>query len=440
MLTTSTQFSAFVRRPTPLVRPNPAKVSCAVNPWSLTRMSSSTIPPRITRHPIPILLLKTRSQPDDTYEECFRTTSATISSNGESSNSFAPHFIPVLEHTQNEAALSELGDLLRSRRLKQRYGGVIFTSQRAVEAWADVVAKVNIEPSLAPPTLPELDAFSDIDSLTSFAVYVVGPATQRAVQTLINSSDQNFNQASPFTLLNPSIHGAHTGNGATLATFILGHYNYLYGCHWFEYFEAPRLPFIPLLGMSSQNYGRKRLEKDDPRLAKKPLLFLVGEVRRDVIPKTLSGAAGSSRIDVDEVEVYRTEVMKSFEGDFAATCERLNKEAKSETGDDIRVVVVFSPQGSDIMLKSIGYLDATGQATDSAMSRWYQQRSEEIPGAIAAKPKWILVTIGPTTRDYLQDKFGIEPDVCAAKPSPEGLRQGIEAFLKDIEDISRGTR
>lgn len=388
------------------------------------------MPSPAMKRPIPILLLKTRSYPHDTYEEHFQIISATNTNAGAggSSFSFAPQFIPVLEHTRNEASLSELGLLLRSRRLKQRYGGMIFTSQRAVEAWADLVNDVSDEPSSTSFSSTEPDAFADIDSLTPFALYSVGPATSRALQHLVSSSGA----ASPFILLNPSIHGTHTGNGANLASFILQHYNYLHGCHWFEYFEAPRLPFIPLLGMSSQNYGRKRLERDDPRLAKKPLLFLVGEVRRDIIPKTLGNAEGSNRIEVDEVEVYRTEVMKSFEEDLQAVCNELDTEVQSESGEDVRAVVVFSPQGSDATLRRIGYLDADGQPTAGSITRWHQQKIESMSSEqinYQKKTKWILVTIGPTTRDYLKDKLGVEPDVCAEQPNPEALKKGIEDFL-----------
>lgn len=41
-----------------------------------------------------------------------------------------------------------------------------------------------------------------------------------------------------------------------------------------------------------------------------------------------------------------------------------------------------------------------------------------------------VATIGPTTRDYLVRKFGFQPDVCAAEPSPEGVRTGIIQFME----------
>jgi len=69
-----------------------------------------------------------------------KTVSSTISPT--SPVSFLPHFIPVLEHRPNTKNLRTLEQLLKSGTLGDKYGGMIFTSQRAVEAWADVVKGV----------------------------------------------------------------------------------------------------------------------------------------------------------------------------------------------------------------------------------------------------------------------------------------------------------
>jgi len=55
---------------------------------------------------------------------------------------FQPLFVPVLEHHPNTRNLDILQDLLRSEQLATKYGGMIFTSQRAVEAWSEVVKRV----------------------------------------------------------------------------------------------------------------------------------------------------------------------------------------------------------------------------------------------------------------------------------------------------------
>lgn len=94
---------------------------------------------------IPVLLLKTRSQPTDGYEEYF--SNLTLSQNDSTTppRTFSPQFVPVLEHKRNVANLLRLEELLRSGRLTESYGGIIFTSQRAVEGFSDVVRKLDAE-------------------------------------------------------------------------------------------------------------------------------------------------------------------------------------------------------------------------------------------------------------------------------------------------------
>lgn len=93
----------------------------------------------------PILLLKTKSSPHDGYEEYFSTCD------------YTPSFIPVLEHrfhTENLATVRQLfasgafntdititpnHDSNESNGNDKKYGGMIFTSQRAVEAFARMI-------------------------------------------------------------------------------------------------------------------------------------------------------------------------------------------------------------------------------------------------------------------------------------------------------------
>ena len=181
-----------------------------------------------------------------------------------------------------------------------------------------------------------------------------------------------------------------------------------------------------------------RLERDDRRLVKKPLLFLVGETRRDVIPKTLMDEGlREERVEVEEVEVYRTEERRGFGEEFE---ERL-KGIREEGRQSLVVVVVFSPQGCESMLRAIGYIDAEGRVTERARTRWQQstqtldrvvseqEKSDGDARESGAETRFVIATIGPTTRDYLIDRFGFEPDVCARKPSPEGVGEVIKAFL-----------
>jgi uroporphyrinogen-III synthase len=88
------------------------------------------------QQPIPVLLLKTKSSPTDAYEDLF-------SSQSTSKPSFAPTFVPVLQHRFEDTGVNRLRDLLRRKRIGTSpdcdFGGLIFTSQRAVEAFSHVV-------------------------------------------------------------------------------------------------------------------------------------------------------------------------------------------------------------------------------------------------------------------------------------------------------------
>jgi uroporphyrinogen-III synthase len=87
---------------------------------------------------IPVLLLKTRSSPSDAYEELF-------SAPGTGDFVFEPRFLPVLEHRFKTEGLARVRELLQARQIGANegclYGGLVFTSQRAVEAFAEVVDK-----------------------------------------------------------------------------------------------------------------------------------------------------------------------------------------------------------------------------------------------------------------------------------------------------------
>ena len=114
--------------------------------------------------------------------------------------------------------------------------------------------------------------------------------------------------------------------------------------------------------------------------------------------------ASDKRINVTETVVYGTGVMESFPNDF--------KELLRQTSDrKLRWVVVFSPTGCDSMLRGLDMLDEEGKV-----------------GELPKQRTTFIATIGPTTRDYLKRTFGYEPDVCAEKPSPEGIWEGITRF------------
>ncbi|KAI9772027.1 MAG: hypothetical protein M1840_001315 [Geoglossum simile] len=292
---------------------------------------------------VPVILLKTKSTPTDGYEEYFRSAQTPDGAG------FEPVFVPVLEHRYDQGNLGKVVRLVGDGGFAgeggegpRRYGGLIFTSQRAVEGFAGAIEAER--------------GAGERDRLAKTPFYVVGPATFRSLSSI---------HGIPST----QILGAHTGNGEALAHFILTHYTALY-----------------------------------PGEEKPPLLSLVGEQRRDIIPKTL----GTNGIIVNELIVYKTGIIESFEESFKTTL--LETEPTSPSG--LRWVAVFSPTGCEAMLRSLHLLDP-------------EERAQ-----MAGRKRTAVATIGPTTRDFLRDRFGFEPDVCATTPSAEGLGDGITRFLE----------
>jgi uroporphyrinogen-III synthase len=198
--------------------------------------------------------------------------------------------------------------------------------------------------------------------LQDIPIYSVGPATTKALNA-VRTQDPPL-----------QIFGEHTGNGEALAGFILDHYG-----KWYN-----------------------------DREVKPPLLFLVGEQRRDIIPKTLMNEELGSdrRIIVHETVMYGTGAMESFAHDFANLLSATESRPR-------RWVVVFSPTGARSMLQELNLLDnETGKVRS---------------GPINTR-RTFIATIGPTTRDYLKNTFDFDADVCAEKPSPEGILNGITQF------------
>nr|POE96540.1 uroporphyrinogen-iii synthase [Quercus suber] len=315
----------------------------------------------------PVYLLKTKSAPTDGYEEHLENVG-----NGQ----YKPLFVPVLEHLFRDDALRTLrrsaerfafaggspADIRRqaTHNPAKKYGGIIFTSQRAVDAFGTVITKLD-------PT--KLDALFDRE----MPMYVVGPATARGVKAY----------GLPCPIL-----GEETGNGDALANSILDYHKTL-------------------------SYDVTHLNGQ-----KLPLLFLVGEQRRDIIPKTLQSEnlASLDRIPVVEVIVYETGEMTTFEEDFTGLLQAAKRARVTE-----QWVVVFSPQGCEAMLSALGWLEpATGKFSAG--------RKDALEGSMKTR----IATIGPTTRDFLLQNLDFEPDVCAANPSPEGVREAIAGFNKSV--------
>ncbi|KAI1007115.1 hypothetical protein K3495_g1102 [Podosphaera aphanis] len=298
---------------------------------------------------IPIILLKAKSDEHDAYEEVF-----SVGANG---LQFEPTFVPVIEHKVLESGLDVFRTLLRQKKIGKgkgaEYHGLIFTSQRAVEAFAQLIAENRGDSS---------DHCTDTACLQGLPIYTVGPATTRALQAI--PLDRPLN-----------ILGSESGNGENLARFIMNHQS-----TWHQ--------------------------DDQPT---RGLLFVVGERRRDIIPQLLMDPnLGPKRILVTELEVYATSVRETFQQDFTNYLDQTITRP-------LRWVVLFSPTGSDIILRTLDVLDPiTGHA-----------RARETDNT----RRILVATIGPTTRDYLNANFGFVPDVCAAKPTSDSLKEGITQFL-----------
>ena len=163
-------------------------------------------------------------------------------------------------------------------------------------------------------------------------MYTVGPATALAITKLHFST----------------IIGADTGNGAALANLLVQTF------HSF----APRLP----------------------------LLFLVGDKRRDIIHRRLAAES----IPLEELTVYETAVASTFD-------EELDRVLGDDTHGQVEWIIFFSPSGAEIALEKLKRL-----------------------------PKKVKVgTIGPTTEEYLRKEWNLVPEMVSAKPEPLSMVQGI---------------
>lgn len=315
--------------------------------------------------PIPILLLKSPSPTPPTDPYTTYLTSA--SPNTTAPTPYSPHYIPVLTHTLLPDSLITL--LLTHLQpyppnpspAPLPYGALIFTSQRAVAAFTTCLK--------SPPIQNRLSRLKEL----RLDFYTVGPATERSLRGV---RDQWMPSCGLYG-------GEGAGSGEVLARIMLG-----------------REGNGEAMYTARQEGGRK----------KKPVLFLTGEKRRDVIPRMLMDAelGKEERVQVDEMVVYETRELEEFEFSFA----RVLGETQ-EAG--IRWVVVFSPTAGRGMLKALGWLD---------------ESSGKVKRELGERMTFIAC-IGPTTREYLDKEFGFEADVAADKPSPQGVKYGIEKFMRE---------
>jgi uroporphyrinogen-III synthase len=192
-----------------------------------------------------------------------------------------------------------------------------------------------------------------LSRLRGMTVYTVGPATALALTKLHFST----------------IVGADTGNGTVLANLIVQTYRR----------DHP-------LSLSSSQPPSETAPTTTINPPKLPLLFLVGDKRRDIIPNRLA----SENIPLHELTVYETTVASTFD-------EELDQVMNDTTDGPIEWIVFFSPSGAEVALDKMKKLER----------------------------KIKVATIGPTTEEYLRKEWSVVPDMVARKPEPVSMVQGI---------------
>lgn len=324
---------------------------------------------------IPVILLK---NPSSGHTDPYTTLS--ISSPPSQTSNYKPLYVPVLEHTFNLEPISRVlssfqksGLIYEDSKTFFPYGGLIFTSQRAVEAFASALHHFSHSVNDSTSDASSMIAQSRMQHLI-IPLYAVGPATAQSLDVVRR-------QYLPRCW---SRGGDEAGTGELLAELIVKDYN-----------------------TSLENHANDITMDEEINRTKKPFLFLTGAKHRDIIPITLT----SHSISVDEMVVYATSESSSFASDIASALE-------STTTASVRWIVIFSPTGGEALLRALGWLE---ESSNKFRGTTLQSRADR---------RTFIASIGPTTRDYMKTTFGLDVDVCAEKPSPEGVRKGIEKFMR----------
>lgn len=219
----------------------------------------------------------------------------------------------------------ELLGLINDKEYLKNLQNIVVSSQRTVECLSESV-------------LPKVDlAIAEI--LLGKTVYAVGPATEEFLTRI------GFKNVKG---------GKDAGTGSILADLI----------------------------------AQDLLGQDQEAARHHEVLSLVGEIRRDIIPKKLS----SKGLKVREVVTYQTVDLDD------------NLERFQEVVSPHSWVVLFSPQGTEDILSDLN------KHPDSKIK---------------------IASIGPTTENFLNGK-GIQPQVVSPKPDSDSLLNAIKLFEEKI--------
>jgi len=95
----------------------------------------------------------------------------------------------------------------------------------------------------------------------------------------------------------------------------------------------------------------------------------------------------------------------------------------------------FSPTGCDAVLRVLRRNPSASPSSAPAATVVTTSQEEvtnplRTTSSTSKRSRCFIATIGPTTRDHLRSKYGVDPEVCAEKPTPEGVGMGIATFMR----------
>lgn len=223
---------------------------------------------------------------------------------------------------------STIINFITSNEFLYNYRAFIITSQRCIESLDVIIRKLKNE------------EFSELDLILNKPSYTVGPATYDVLSKL------------GFTDIRG---GEEAGNGSILSDMII--HDELFNCEDEE----------------------------------KKVLFLTGEIRKDIIPRKLK----SQNFQFKELVSYRTEPLDDIVDRYLEINQNfftMNKENGNENW-----IIFFSPQGTEKIVTHI-------------------KENKECNLKIGS--------IGPTTEEYLLGN-GLKPRVVSKKPNASSLLESI---------------
>ncbi|GAA6036177.1 hypothetical protein JCM8097_006817 [Rhodosporidiobolus ruineniae] len=307
-------------------------------------------------------------------------TAAALSA-GFSSSSI--HHLPVLS-----TSLTNLDRLARvlEEGLEGAYDGVVMTSARSAEAWA--AAAASLDSTGSSPSSRDRTPF-----------FVVGQGTRTA---LLQRTVERHRPREEDIL------GAdESGTGETLARFILAHYG-----------EGGA-------GATTKRGGGTGGERGERA---RRLLYLTGDKNRDTLPSILSSSPSPS-ISLDPLQAYATSTIPSFHASLASHLSALSSPSPTVSSTPPPPspaqevwLALFSPSSAAPLFASLRALSLLPPSSIAAISGLRLR----------------FVAIGPTTRDYVEQKEGVTVDATAERPEAVSLVKAVVRAIREEEEGAGG--